>query len=307
MPVPTYDLFVEPVMRYLEKHPEGALSRDVHDAAAEALHLSDTDRAELLPSGTQRVYKNRAGWAYDRLKRAGLSLGLRRGHWQLTEQGRAFASAHPASLPADVLEKLVTEHHDVRLRPAADGEGSTASVEVAVPDRATASPDDRLDQAMAELRETVAAELLDKLSQVSREDFEMIVLDVLNKMKYGTSAADLRRVGRPGDQGIDGVISLDPLGLEKVYVQAKKWRGSVGRPEIQGFYGALAGQRAKKGVFVTTSTFSQQAVDFAASSVERIVLIDGRKLADLMIEHEVGVTTVRSLRVPKLNLEYFEE
>jgi restriction system protein len=103
------------------------------------------------------------------------------------------------------------------------------------------------------------------------------------------------------------VISLDPLGLEKVYVQAKRWQGCVGRPEIQGFYGALAGQRAKKGVFVTTSTFSQQAVDFAASSVERIVLVDGRKLADLMIEHEVGVTTVRSLRVPKLNSEYFEE
>jgi len=122
MPVPTYDQFIEPVMRYLAEHPQGVAARDVHDAAAEALHLSDTDRAELLPSGTQRVYKNRAGWAHDRLKRAGFSLSPRRGHWQLTEQGRAFASAHTAPLSAEVLEKLVTEHRDVRLRPATDEE-----------------------------------------------------------------------------------------------------------------------------------------------------------------------------------------
>jgi restriction system protein len=122
---------------------------------------------------------------------------------------------------------------------------------------------------------------------------------------YGTSRADLLRVGRAGDGGIDGVISLDRLGLEKVYVQAKRWQSSVGRPEIQGFYGALAGQRANKGVFITTSTFSQQAVDFAGS-VERIVLVDGRRLANLMIDHEVGVT-LRSLRVPKLDSDYFDE
>jgi restriction system protein len=140
---------------------------------------------------------------------------------------------------------------------------------------------------------------------VSPEYFETIVLDLLHKMGYGSSRADLLRVGRSGDGGIDGVISLDRLGLEKVYVQAKRWQGSVGRPDVQGFYGALAGQRANKGVFITTSTFSQQAIDFA-KSVERIVLVDGNKLADLMIEHEVGVT-LRSLRVPKLDSDYFEE
>jgi restriction system protein len=277
MPVPTYDQFVEPVMRYLAAHPQGAAARDVHDAAAEAFHLSDTDRAELLPSGTQRVYKNRAGWAHDRLKRAGFSLSPRRGHWQLTEQGRAFASTHPAPLSAEVLEKLVTEHKDVRLRPATDEEESiSVSVEPTVSERATASPDDRLEQAMAELRQAVTAELLEMLSQVSPEYFETIVLDLLHKMGYGTNRADLLRVGRPGDGGIDGVISLDRLGLEKVYVQAKRWQSPVSRPDIQGFYGALAGQRANKGVFITTSTFSQQAIDFAGS-VERIVLVDGRK------------------------------
>ena len=143
------------------------------------------------------------------------------------------------------------------------------------------------------------------LSQVSPEYFETIVLDLLHKMGYGTNRAHLLRVGRPGDGGIDGVISLDRLGLEKVCVQAKRWQSPVSRPDIQGFYGALAGQRANKGVFITTSTFSQQAMDFAGS-VERIVLVDGRRLANLMIDHEVGVT-LRSLRVPKLDSDYFDE
>ncbi len=306
MSVPTYDHFIEPVMRYLAKHLGGAPARDVHDAAAETLQLTDTDRDELLPSGAQRVYKNRAGWAHDRLKRAGFSISPQRGHWQLTEQGRAFASTHPAPLSADVLEKLVTEHKDVRLRPTMDVEESvTAPFVPTVSERATASPDDRLEQAMAELRQSVTAELIEMLSQVSPEYFETIVLDLLHKMGYGTNRSDLLRVGRAGDGGIDGVISLDRLGLEKVYVQAKRWQSTVGRPEIQGFYGALAGQRANKGVFITTSTFSQQADDFA-KSVERIVLVDGRKLANLMIDHEVGVT-LRSLRVPKLDSDYFEE
>ena len=169
---------------------------------------------------------------------------------------------------------------------------------------ATASPDDRLEQALGELKQSVAAELLEVLSQVSPQYFETIVLDLLHRMGYGASRADLQRVGGVGDGGIDGVISLDRLGLEKVYVQAKRWQGSVGRPDVQGFYGALAGQRANKGVFITTSTFSPQALEFARS-VERIVLIDGAKLAELMIEHEVGVT-LRPVKVPKLDSDYFE-
>jgi restriction system protein len=306
MSVPTYDHFIEPVMRYLAEHPEGAPARDVYGAAAEALRLSDIDRAELLPSGSQQVYKNRAGWAHDRLKRAGFSRSPRRGHWQLTEQGRQFANSHPAPLPPEIVEEIAAVHQDVRLRPTTNVEESaTSPVGPAVPERATTSPDDRLEQAMAELRQTVTAELLDMLSQVSPEYFETIVLDLLHKMGYGTSRTDLLRVGRSGDGGIDGVISLDRLGLEKVYVQAKRWQDPVGRPVIQAFYGALAGQRANKGVFITTSSFSQQAIDFAGS-VERIVLVDGRKLADFMIEHEVGIT-LRSLRVPKLDSEYFEE
>lgn len=140
---------------------------------------------------------------------------------------------------------------------------------------------------------------------VSPKAFETIVLDLLHSMGYGTSREDVRRAGGSGDGGIDGIISLDRLGLEKVYVQAKRWQGPVGRPEVQGLYGALVGQRATKGEFITTSAFTPRAVEFA-DSVGGIVLVDGNRLANLMIEHEVGVT-LRPVKVPKLDSDYFEE
>ncbi len=304
MAVPTYDRFIEPILRHLAMHPEGAGARDVHDAAADALQISDVDRAELLPSGTQLVYKNRAGWAHDRLKRAGLSTSRRRGLWQLTGEGQALAAKHPGGLPEEAVERLLREFNDVRLRLPGDENPSTVPHGVVAP-VAPVSPDDRLEQAVTELRQGVAAEVLDQLSRVSPTYFETVVLDVLHKLGYGTSRADLTRVGRSGDGGIDGVISLDRLGLEKVYVQAKRWQSSVGRPEVQAFYGALAGQRANRGVFITTSSFSSQAAEFA-NSVERVVLVDGRKLAELMIEFEVGVAS-RSVRIPKVDSDYFEE
>jgi restriction system protein len=308
MPVPTYDQFIEPILRYLVTRPDGASAREVHDAAAGALGLTEADRAERLPSGVQHVFKNRAGWAHDRLKRAGLSVSTRRGYWQLTAPGRAFAESHPAPLSATLLEELATGHNDVRLRPEARVSGApniAPEIVTTIADRATVSPDDRLEQALSEIRDGVAAELLELLSQVTPEYFETVVLDVLHKMGYGASRTDLLRVGRSGDGGIDGVISLDRLGLEKVYVQAKRWQGSVGRPEVQAFYGALAGQRANKGFFITTSTFTQQASEFAGS-VDRVVLVDGVRLAQLMIEHEVGISS-RAVRVPKIDSDYFEE
>jgi restriction system protein len=170
---------------------------------------------------------------------------------------------------------------------------------------AVSSPDDRLGEAVAELRRSVAAELLETLGSVSPSFFETIVLDLLHRMGYGASRADLQRVGGSGDAGIDGIISLDKLGLEKVYVQAKRWQQTVGRPEVQAFYGALAGQRANKGVFITTSGYTAQAVEFARS-VERIVLVDGPRLAELMMDNEVGVSS-RTVRVPKIDSDYFDE
>lgn len=307
MAVPTYDKFIEPVLRFLAAKPNGALARDAHEAAAQALGVSELDRQERLPSGVQLVYKNRAGWAHDRLKRAGLSSSPRRGFWQLTNEGRAFVAKHPTTLLPEEVERLAVGFMDVRLGPSPTGESlaSPSLLHVPFAESAVASPDDRLGEALSELRQSVAAELLDSLSVVSPSFFETIVLDLLHRMGYGASRADLQRVGGSGDGGIDGVISLDKLGLEKVYVQAKRWQSTVGRPEIQGFYGALAGQRANKGVFITTSSYTSQAIEFA-KSVERIVLVDGPRMAELMIDYEVGVSA-RTIKVPKLDSDYFDE
>lgn len=307
MTVPTYDKFIEPILRHLAEHPEGVSARAAQEAAADALGIGAAARQDRLPSGLQPIYKNRAGWAHDRLKRAGLSTSPRRGFWQLTALGRTFAAQHPSPLSARDVEQLAIGFTDVRLRPPASAE-PMASPPLVAPSAAAAahaSPDDRLGEALGELRRTVAAELLETLASVSPSFFESIVLDLLRRMGYGAGPADLQRVGGAGDGGIDGVIALDRLGLEKVYVQAKRWQNAVGRPEIQAFYGALAGQRANKGVFMTTSGYTAQAIEFARS-VERIVLVDGPRLAELMIDHGVGVSA-RTVKVPKLDSDYFDE
>jgi restriction system protein len=194
-----------------------------------------------------------------------------------------------------VARELAMGTVDVRLRPAAEDGGEASSA-------AVASPDDRLGEALQELRQAAEAELL---ANVSPGFFETIVLDLLHAMGYGTSRSDLQRVGSAGDGGIDGVISLVRLGLEKVTVQAKRWQASVGRPELQAFYGALAGHMARKGVFIATSSYTAQALEFGRS-VEGMVLIDGQRLASLMIDHEVGVNA-RVLKIPKIDSDYFDE
>lgn len=305
MAVPTYDQFIEPVLRYLAQHPQGVRATQVHEAAAAALGLDENDRQLLLPNTPVPVYKNRAGWAHDRLKRAGLSRSPRRGLWQITPAGIRFAADHPAPLTAEQARRMAREFVDVRLRPTADAALVEPAVATTVPTDTVASPDDRLSQALLELRQAAEAELLELLSNVSPSFFETVVLDLLHRMGYGASRADLQRVGGAGDAGIDGIISLDRLGLEKVYVQAKRWQNSVGRPELQAFFGALAGQKARKGVFITTSGFSAQALDYA-KSVDGIVLVDGLRLAGLMIDHEVGIAS-RTVRIPKIDGDYFDE
>lgn len=305
MSVPTYDQFIEPILRYLAATPEGARARDAHEAAADVLNLSEAQRQELIASG-QATYKNRAGWAHDRLKRAGLSSSAKRGYWKLTDAGMTYTGQHPKPLPLDEVERLAIGFMDVKLRIPTDAIPLDQQDQPAPAlSSATVSPDDRLEQALRELREATAADLLDNLLQVSPNRFEVIVLDVLHSLGYGASRNDLQRVGGSGDGGIDGVISLDKLGLEKVYVQAKRWQGTVGRPELQAFYGALAGQKAKRGVLITTSGYTAQAIDFSRS-VEGMVLVDGHRLVNLMMDHEVGVTS-RLLKLPKLDSDYFDE
>lgn len=305
MAVPTYDKFIEPVLVVLKQFPQGIAAKEVHERAAFLLQLSDDQRNATVASG-QRIYKNRAGWAHDRLKRAGLSQSLSRGQWCLTEAGSDWIKQNPLPLSKEQVEHLAFDFIDVRLTTPSDAvsldDDITPQADVTPQ---TSSPDDRLALALKEMREAVAVELLENLLQVSPGRFEVIVLDVLHQLGYGGHRGDLQRVGGSGDGGIDGIISLDKLGLEKVYVQAKRWQGTVGRPELQAFYGALAGQKARRGIFITTSGFTAHAVDFSRS-VDGLVLIDGHRLVNLMMDNEVGVTSQR-IKLPKMDMDYFEQ
>ncbi len=304
MSVPTYDQFVEPLLRALSAHQDGVRSAEAYELVAKAVGLTEADKSELLPSGRQAVYKNRIGWAHDRLKRAGLSRSPKRGLWRLTPNGFAFADQHKAGLSPEELEKLVRVPADSKV---IDGP-AVAPSSSPKPDATVinASPDERIDEAVSELRDSVAAELLDLILDGSPTFFENLVLDVLHALGYGLDRSSLQQVGKSGDGGIDGIISLDRLGLEKVYVQAKRWQNNVGRPEIQSFFGALAGHRASKGVFITSSSFTKEARGYATQVSDSLVLVDGARLAGLMIDHGVGVDH-RTVRIPQVDSDYFEE
>lgn len=303
MPVPTYDQFIQPLLHALAQHPDGLRAASAHELVAEAVGLTDSDKAEVIPSGMQPIYKNRIGWAHDRLKRAGLSKSPKRGFWQLTREGLAFSKQHKAGLSAEELERLVRVPADSKVI-----DGPTDTSEPPKPDATVvnASPDERIDEAVRELHDSVAAELLELILTATPAFFEGLVLDLLHALGYGLDRSSLQQVGKSGDGGIDGIISLDRLGLEKVYVQAKRWQGNVGRPEIQSFFGALAGHRASKGVFITSSAFTKDARAYAAQVSDSLVLVDGHRLATLMIEHGVGVSH-RTIRIARVDSDYFEE
>lgn len=215
MAVPTYDKFIEPVLRFLATRPEGALVREVREAAAEMLGLNEQQRAEVITSG-QLTYQNRTGWAHDRLKRAGLSQSLSRGKWCLTPAGMSWVASHPQPMTEQEVSHFACDFNGVKLSKPADAVALDPQPESIEDDElARSSPDDRLEQALNEIRESVAEELLENLLQVSPARFEVIVLDVLHRLGYGGHRGDLQRVGGTGDGGIDGIISLDKLGLEK--------------------------------------------------------------------------------------------
>ncbi len=302
MPIPTYSEFIDPLLRVLAEHKEPLRSKDVYEALAQRVGLTPEERAELLPSGRQPVYKNRIGWAQDALKRSHLSSAPSRGRWLITQAGRDLLAKHSDGLPSTKVSEIAnasrhTPIKDLTACTAPDGGPSRP------PDNE--SPEERIESGLQDLRDSVAQELLDAVGQGTPEDFEKLVLDVLHAMGYGESRQALEHVGKSGDGGIDGVISLDRLGLEKVYVQAKRWKGQVGSPEVQGFMGALQLRGADKGVLITSGSVSGPAREAAQQAKGSVVLIDGQRLATLMIEYGVGVTN-ETLQIPRFDSDYFE-
>jgi restriction system protein len=302
MAIPDYQTCMLPFLRHLADGQEHSL-RDAEEALAAHFQLSAAERAELLPSGQQGVFKTRIGWARTYLKKAALLASPKRGVFQITDRGLKTLSTELVKLDVKYLEQFP---EFVQFREVSKlGNGSNNVVEAAP---ATNTPEEAIELAHQGLREQLMAELLTRILGCSPTFFEQLVVELLVKMGYGGSRRDAgERIGQSGDGGIDGIIKEDRLGLDTIFIQAKRWQGSVGRPEIQKFVGALQGQRAKKGVFITTSSYTADAADYATRIDTKVVLIDGQQLAGLMVDFDVGVASAASYVVKRIDSDYFEE
>jgi restriction system protein len=309
MTIPTHEEAMLPVLQELNDG-EARHRRALAESMATHFALSSEERSKLLPSGKAPVIRSRTGWALSYMKQAGLVSSPRRGWYQITELGKQVLLESPTRIDNDFLIRF-DGFRDFRARSRSDGETEEQELPAAEPKATSLAiepPDEALERAYGRLRTAVEAELTDTIKNVAPTFFEELVIDLLVKMGYGGNRAEAARaIGRTGDGGIDGVIDEDRLGLDAIYVQAKRWESSVGRPEIQKFAGALQGQRATKGIFITTSTFTREAEDYAQRIGTRIVLIDGRRLAALMFEHDVGVSPKRTYVVKDVDGDYFEE
>ncbi len=297
MAIPDFQTIMLPFLKYVGDDKEHSL-RETIETLAEEFGLSSEERKELLESGQER-FNNRVGWAGTYSKKSGLIEPTRRGYFRITDRGKQVLSQNPPKIDMKFLEQFpeFVEFRQLRKRPPVD------------PMPTSDTPQEALENAHKKLQEDLASDLLQSIKDCSATFFERLVIDVLVKMGYGGSRKEAgHAVGRSGDEGIDGIIKEDKLGLDIIYIQAKRWKDTVvGRPEIQKFVGALQGQRARKGIFITASTFSREAIDYVKHIDSKIILIDGSRLAELMIGHNVGVSPVATYEVKKIDSDYFTE
>lgn len=290
-----------PLLVFSSDGQEHALQKTV-EVLADEFHLSHEEMNELLPSGQQRVFDNRVSWARTYLKKAGLLENTRRGYVRITARGREVLKSKPARITYAFLRQFPEfVEFQTGVKEKGNEEDSSGNGE-------TQTPEESIEGAYSRVRQALASELLQTIKDHSPAFFERLVIDLLVKMGYGGTRKDAgQAIGRSGDGGIDGIIKEDRLGLDIVYVQAKRWDGVIGSPEVQKFAGALQGQRAKKGVFITTSAFSQAALDYVSKIDSKIVLIDGNMLAQLMIDYNIGVAPVAVYELKRIDSDYFTE
>jgi restriction system protein len=310
--IPDYETLMAPLLRLLADKGLTTLGEAVAHLADE-FQLTPEERAVLLPSGQYPLFRNRVGWAKTYLKQAGLIVQPKRGQMELSPTGRALLPDLPSRIDGNFLarfpsflEFMSRSGAKTYVKPGAGKAIAAAENQPAL--EAEGPPEEVIERAMRTLRDELRIELLDTVKIAPPEFFERLVVRLLLKMGYGGSREEAgQTVGRSGDGGIDGIINEDRLGLDAIYLQAKRWEGVVGRPEIMKFVGALAGQRATKGVFITTSWFTQDARDYASTSQYKVVLIDGSRLADLMIEHDLGVSVAATYQLKRIDSDFFAE
>jgi restriction system protein len=298
MSIPGFQTVMLPLLALAGDRQQHTLSEAV-DALATQFGLSDDERKERLSSGRQPKFDNRVGWARTYLKKAGLLEYTARGRFRITERGVEVLQEEPSQIDIKLLDRF-PEFVEFRATKArADEEEDVREGQL--------TPQELLESSYRGLRSQLAQELLERVRACDPGFFEKLVVDLLVAMGYGGSRSDAgRAIGGSGDGGIDGIIKEDKLGLDAVYVQAKRWKDTVGRPVVQGFAGSLQGVKARKGVLITASRFSPGARDFADRLDRRIVLIDGEELAELMIDHGVGVSEVETYVLKSIDLDYFE-
>lgn len=298
--IPDYQKIMLPLLRRLEDGAEHSM-RELINALAVEFGLTEEERKQLLPSGVQPVFDNRVGWARTYLLKAGLLESPRRGIVKITDRGRQVLAQKPEKIDNNFLYQFED------IRPFLSKNRDNVKIDDPPELSMNATPVESIEREYRRLREELAEELLQLVKKSSPRFFEHLVVQLLVAMGYGGSHHEAAKaIGQTRDEGIDGVINEDRLGLDVVYIQAKRWDTSVGRPEIQKFVGALQGKRAKKGIFITTSTFSKEAREYASTIDIKVVLIDGRELVDLMIDYDVGVVTQTTYRLKKIDYDFFE-
>lgn len=301
MAIPDYQTCMLPLLRYYGDGQEHT-NRDSIDTLAKEFKLTDEERRMMLPSGLQGLFDNRVNWARTYMKKAALIESPKRGVHKITKRGQDILKKQPHRIDVAYLEQF-QEFKDFRALRHSKEESEESELELN-----SKTPEESLENAYQKICSDLAAELLQRLKACSPTFFERLVVEVIVKMGYGGTRQDAgNAIGKSGDGGIDGIIKEDKLGLDAIYIQAKRWENTVGRPDIQKFIGALAQQRAKKGLFITTSTFSAEAEDCVSRIDAKVVLINGETLAQMMIDHNVGVSTVGTYAVKKIDSDYFAE
>jgi restriction system protein len=299
MPIPDFQSIMRPLLSEYEDGVEQAI-RAVRERLADQFRLTPAEREERLPSGAAKTFANRVGWATTYLFGTGLLERPRRGVYRITDRGRNALREAPERIDLAFLSRFPELAELRSKRDTGEATAPTGNLTT------SATPEETIDAAYAEHRQALEKELLERIQLQSPAFFEQLVLDLLQAMGYGGSRADsAERLGRSGDEGLDGVIWEDRLGLDLVYVQAKRWQGAVGRPVVQGFVGALQGKRAQKGVLISSSSFSREAWQYAETVTPRVILVDGDRLASLMVEFDVGVSMMTRYALKRVDADYF--
>jgi restriction system protein len=308
MGVPDFQKFFYPILKFSSDQKEHSLD-EVRELLTNYFTLTDEDKAERVPSGVQTKFDNRIYWTKSYFSKAKLIENTKRSHFRITERGLKFLQNFKSEITINDL-KTISEFKEFSQGTSQDEQNTTTSTGTDNSFSDNKTPLEKLEENYIYIKRELASELLDKIRANTWQFFEDLVIDLMVKMGYGGSRNKAgESIKRTNDEGIDGIINEDKLGLDVIYLQAKLWKEetTIGRPEIQKFVGALHGQRAKKGVFITTSSFAKTAIDYVKSIDPKVILIDGETLTNLMIEYNVGTTPVETYQIKKIDLDYFEK